>query len=1789
MASSSRLPHRAAARGSQRRSAFSRSLDKGYAAIQRGDFATAVQHYERAVSERPGSAMAHNDLGNAYRCAWKLDDALASYRRAIAADPTLATAHHNLGVTLLATADVEGAIVALEAAHGLRPGHADTLISLSEAYGRAGREADRIAVAGRLQSLATDSLGNEIPSIDLALAYHHLGRRAEAIDCFRAVIASDPSSFDAARLLGLLLIEDGRYPEALSAFEHALSVRPDSAEVAFYRSLELLRAGEFENGFAEYENRWRYADFTSPRRDYGVPEWDGNADRSLTRLLHTEQGIGDTFQFIRFVAGARARVGRIVLECEPGIARLVSGCDGIDEVVPKGAMLPPVDAHLPLLSLPHRLGVTGTDLPRSGAYLHVDGDSPLLSDSRSTVGIVWAGSPTHVNDANRSCSLSDFEPLLDIEGMRFVSLQVGRSAELAQGPEVFDAAGLIGDWSDTARIIDGLDLVITVDTAVAHLAGAMGKPVWVLLPFAADWRWMTDREDSPWYPTMRLFRQATPGDWAGVFRNVRRSLRSAARTSTPNAMSQPARESSALDLAVARFRDAVQKHCRQDLAGAEALYREAILLHPEIPEAHNNLGAILGDTGRKAEARMAFARAVELNPDYGEALNNLGLLLRAAGEIDDAVDCLERAIRTAPQRVDWINNLGNAYLEEMRIQEALELYDRSIAIDPGFAFARNNRAVALRGLGRFDESIRELEALLEHNPDYFEAINNLGLALRDSGRRKEAIDIFERALSIAPDAQEARINLGVTFQELGRHEEARQVARDLLERDPSCYDAWDIIGHCAYEDGDYDLAYEFFGRAIELQPKDVNAHWNRALLDLHRGRLREGFAGYEWRKKLVAFTRNRRPVYTPEWDGPPLNWQSILVISEQGLGDALQFVRYAAALKDAGAGAVHVECDPVLADLLMTAPGIDSVVPRGQSLPEHDVHVYMLSLPGLLGTDVDSIPDTVPYLTAPERKAADAVATDGLAVGFVWAGSPGHARDHLRSARLELFDRLFEVPGTTFHSLQKGGPEAALAGVRRSNVRDLSKHLADFGDTAAVVERLDLVITVDTSVAHLAGALGKQTWLLLPHVCDFRWQIEGETSPWYPTMRIFRQPAVGDWESVFDRTREELERLVSEGRGVAPTDAVPRPYEAPTTTGRTGRVHAATERLQVFAVAAAGVLDPRESDPAGRILHDVLKELLRDGDTFIDVDAGTGSLALTAVESDARIEKVIAITQPERATLVKEMLAEHDPRSPIEVIASEYPEDSAHLVGVSILRGGRTIVSWGAASSILGTPAGRSTLVDNRLAAVLWRTTAAGNGAEIAAVLSGAGFDHFRVERDDDGLLLEAHSDFDAPMETIVSLRTSRIDEFRSPTDIARAGAPPVEDRWVETSPIADSGARHSTDQSVGGGEPGGYSAPATVIGIDWPIGGTSGWQVYGTNLATHLATRDGIEPRLAFLPDTRELPPIARFALGETIELSRRPYAGHEMLALRALGNGIEASSVPCWPGVKRNAGVIFFEDTRISPDALERGRRYDVIVAGSSWNAEVLRANGLDNVELSLQGIDPTLFHPAAPSGLFGDRFVIFSGGKLEYRKGQDIVVSAFREFQRMHPEALLLFAWHNHWPQIMEEITYGGHVRSVPSVDSHGGIDFATWLFDHGLPNGSFLDLGIVPNAQMGQLLREAHVGLFPNRGEGGTNLVAMELMACGVPAVLSANTGHLDLLGESGAYPLIEQGKVAPSRHCPGNEGWGESSVDEIIEVLERIYTDREEAAERAARSATFMKRLSWANQVEHLITTLSPLF
>jgi glycosyltransferase involved in cell wall biosynthesis len=374
-------------------------------------------------------------------------------------------------------------------------------------------------------------------------------------------------------------------------------------------------------------------------------------------------------------------------------------------------------------------------------------------------------------------------------------------------------------------------------------------------------------------------------------------------------------------------------------------------------------------------------------------------------------------------------------------------------------------------------------------------------------------------------------------------------------------------------------------------------------------------------------------------------------------------------------------------------------------------------------------------------------------------------------------------------------------------------------------------------------------------------------------------------------------------------------------------------------------------------------------------------------------------------------------------------------------------------------------------------------------------------------------------------------------------------------------------------------------VTIQWSISSYFGWGVYGLNLALCWSADPDIEAfsALPVEPGQITIDPVRMLALKPFAERSARfqeelkGFAGQEVAVkgtvLLSLGNGFSTHRVVHGVALKGKPtlGVTFFEEP-LDAEAVERGKRFPLIVAGSSWNEGLLRGYGIERVCTVLQGVDRSHFHPAPSMGILPDRFLVFSGGKAEPRKGQDIVLAAFRVFAERHPEAILVTAWHNAWPQSARDLDRTGIAAPIVFRENER-LDVGAWAAANGIRSDQFIDLGFVPNTFMPGILREMHAAVFANRAEGGTNLVAMECMACGLPVILSRNTGHLDLIGDDNCYTLDDQrprGEFSPNFA----EGWGESKVDEVVARLEEIYADHAEAHRRGARAAELMRRLTW---------------
>ncbi|MEB3342496.1 tetratricopeptide repeat protein, partial [Okeania sp.] len=860
-----------------------------------------------------------------------------------------------------------------------------------------------------------------------------------------------------------------------------------------------------------------------------------------------------------------------------------------------------------------------------------------------------------------------------------------------------------------------------------------------------------------------------------------------------------------------------------------------------------------------------------------------------------------------------------------------------------------------------------------------------------AGRNDVAIELLHQVITWHPNYSQAYLNLGKIFRDKGNFETAIKHYQKSLELNPDYIEVYNELGSIFFTLGELTESQKCYEEALKLDKNYVNSNFGLAGILLKQGNFIPGFSQYEWRWKTKGFIV--RNFSQPLWNGSNFQGKNLLVYTEQGLGDSIQFIRYIPLVKKLG-GRVIVECNKVPLKLIFTTvSGIDELLIRGEKLPDFDLQIPLMSLPRIFGTTLETIPAEIPYLSIP--KSIDftipTAPKKNLKVGICWQTNSTSDTSKLRSCSIEYLQEILSIDKVNFYILQKEVSGKDLEWLKsQTQIHNLGSYFNNLADTAAAIKQLDLIITIDTVIPHLAGALGKPVWVMLNFDSEWRWLTDREDSPWYPTMRLFRQQKIGDWNSVLKQVKESLEN-------------------------------------------------------------------------FLNNNSSTN-----------KISEIKAIKLPDKAiqkSLAQYKSSKHKKTAPSTFITSEKNLQTSAFI----------------------------------------------------------------------------------PEITATNSKVEEPDNFQTYT-----------------------------------------SEIMKKIGINWPLNNHSGWGIYGINLTLQLLKNSEYQPLLLTPPSIQPgtLNPVHQALLNpafneqKNLQNQLKNHQGKKIKfnvpILHALSSNFSVSNNLLG---NQNIGIIFSENTKFTSEQINCAQTYNLIITGSTWNTNVLESNGIKPVQKVLQGIDQTIFHPAPKSNTFSDRFVIFSGGKLEYRKGQDIVIAAFKIFQKRHPEALLITAWHNFWPQFMVGIEKTGNVVGLPKVSQNKCLQITEWLLANDIPTNAVIDVGAIPNYMVGQILREADVAIFTNRCEGGTNLVAMESLACGIPTIISANTGHLDIINNSHCYPLLSQKSVKPTPHFPGVEGWGESDVEEVVEMLEKVYSDSENAKVKGSNAVNFMQNLTWEKQIQRLLVVL----
>jgi tetratricopeptide (TPR) repeat protein len=585
-------------------------------------------------------------------------------------------------------------------------------------------------------------------------------------------------------------------------------------------------------------------------------------------------------------------------------------------------------------------------------------------------------------------------------------------------------------------------------------------------------------------------------------------------------------------------------------------FDQAIRLKPDFADAHHNRAKALRDLGRPDQAISSVDNALSLKPDFAEALFTKGTALQGLERFDEALQCYERAIELQPGNAEAHFAKGSTLQRIERFEDALLSYDRVIELQPGNAEAHFAKGSTLHRLERFEDALRSYDWAVEFQPGNPEIHFAKGSTLESLGRGDEALQSYDRAIEIRPDFAEVHNQRGNVFQELRRSEEALQCYEKSISIKPDQFAAYNNRGNVLRLMKRFSEAIRSFDKAIEIRPDCADAYWNQAAVVLLLGDWKTGWPLYEWRKRL--------PKYAGLWSSPQAEWtghedlteKTLLIHAEQGLGDTIQFCRYALLAREKGARVVLAVQDQLARLLKSLQPGIE-VLRLGGSQAASDYQVVLMSMPLAFGTEPSTCPASVPYLRAePERVASwrGRIGSEGFRIGICWQGNKKAPIDAGRSFPLRHFEAIARLPNIRLISLQKHDGVDQLddlpSGMRVETLGDDFDAGPDaFLDTAAVMECLDLVITSDTTVAHLAGALARPTWVALKHVPDWRWLLDRSDSPWYPTMKLFRQPTAGDWVSVFadmearlvERIDAHLQPTITEEKAYGGTESRPFP------------------------------------------------------------------------------------------------------------------------------------------------------------------------------------------------------------------------------------------------------------------------------------------------------------------------------------------------------------------------------------------------------------------------------------------------------------------------------------------------------------------------------------------------------------------------------------------------------------------------------------------------------------------------
>ncbi len=1150
---------------------------RGQILMALGQVKDAVSDYQQSLAACE-SAGTYWYLANAYHRLGFFEDALVTYDQALKLEPQFPEAYNNRGTTLIALGRSLEALTSFDEAIVQKPDCAEAFCNKADALQQLGRFEEGVQVCEKAIELAP---GFSQAWSNRGVCLQAMGHFEAAVDSYRQAVALNANYPEALSNQGAALHQLGQFSQALDCIERALALRPDYAEAQFNAAMVLLTQGDFERGLPLYEARRLRADVRRLLPTWSEPAWDGRASlEAKTLLVYAEQGFGDAIQFVRYLSGLRQAGAAVLLHVPRPLRALFQSLPGVSKVLAQGDVLPAFDYQISLLSLPWVLGTRLDSIPADIPYLYADGDRVARWKARIgahgfKVGINWQGS-RHRVDLGRSFPVSLFEAISQIPGVRLISLQKNDGVEqlntLPSGMHVetlgadFDAGGQA--FLDSAAVIQNLDLVITSDTALAHLAGALAAPVWLVLKAIPDWRWLAQGETTPWYPSMRIFRQSTAGDWEGVFAKLRESLLVHLHTTRPSSgvslsfstlssVGAPREFELAQAFFLQQQWDAAQALCqkilaqtpshaavlhllgliyakRQQLAVAISYIELAVALAPSEPEFLVSLGKLLRDSADPEAALVCFEAAITNNPRFLDGHLQAAQLLENLGRFEAAAIAFGQVISLAPDVVEGYVRRSYCLLKVEKFSDALDSCQQAIALQPEDANLYANAAAVAERMRDWPRAESYCQKGLAIDPSNVGTLFNAGNVAYAKGDYRQALSRFDQLVAIAPDYAQGWCNRGNTLQKLGDLSGSVDSYQQALLLNPQWADAHSNLAFSYYQLGQTERAVFHADRAIEQVSGHAESHIVKAMALLAVGDYLQGWPLYEWRWQRADLRASYRQFAQPRLTvDRPFRGQRIFIYAEQGLGDCIQFARYALWLGQQGAQVIF-EVPACLQVLLSGLHPNLMVLARGSDLPAFDTHCPLMSLPAALLPVWDRLPDARLSLTRDLSRTARwqaPLSGADFKIGVVWAGSvsPYHAG---RSFPVEQLKAIAGLPGVRLISLQRAEDSRELigspvAGMLTCLGAEFDAGPEAFRDSAAILGELDLIITADTAMAHLAGALGVPVWVALKAVPDWRWGLSGEQSAWYPTMRLFRQSVAGQWDWVFTQMQAILRAELS--------------------------------------------------------------------------------------------------------------------------------------------------------------------------------------------------------------------------------------------------------------------------------------------------------------------------------------------------------------------------------------------------------------------------------------------------------------------------------------------------------------------------------------------------------------------------------------------------------------------------------------------------------------------------------------